>query len=379
MSNPARARLEDRNDSCCVTPEGCVGSARATVCSRRAADKRATALTRRLVTFNPLPAVRSLLEFYMHQDRTVFLQGQRFTTPNGARRGRRPSSCSTASPATARTWDDEAGALASRYRVLALDQRAMAIPTGRPTATTRSPRWPRPRGVRRHPRARAPLDRRALDGGRVAIAFAGQHRSRVDRLVVVDIGPDISEAGRVRVGTLLAQTPELFTSLEEAIAFGRATSPRYTEAMLRHRVPARHTAGAGASPGSTTARCVMPCAPGSGVTRSISAALARQSPAPSCSCAAPTPTVLSLRSPSRCSKRIRGAIRRGGGAGHTVPGDQPARLPRAPGRIFGRLKTATFQCSARCGRPSLLELHRAVVRRFFVRQSPSAPTLPRWR
>src|SRR2546428_11846219 len=73
-------------------------------------------------------------------------------------------------------------------------------------------------------------------GGRVAIAFAGQHRSRVDRLVVVDIGPDISEAGRVRVGTLLAQTPELLTSLEEAIAFGRATSPRYTEAMLRHRV-----------------------------------------------------------------------------------------------------------------------------------------------
>ena len=42
--------------------------------------------------------------------------------------------------------------------------------------------------------------------------------------------------GRVRVGTLMAQAPELFTSLEEAIAFGRATSPRYTEAMLRHRV-----------------------------------------------------------------------------------------------------------------------------------------------
>jgi pimeloyl-ACP methyl ester carboxylesterase len=55
-------------------------------------------------------------------------------------------------------------------------------------------------------------------GGRVAIAFAGQHRSRVDRLVVVDIGPDISKAGRVRVGTLMAQAPELFTSLEEAIA-----------------------------------------------------------------------------------------------------------------------------------------------------------------
>src|SRR2546425_1210551 len=73
-------------------------------------------------------------------------------------------------------------------------------------------------------------------GGRVAIAFAGQHQSRMDRLVVVDIGPDISAAGRLRVGALMAQAPELFTSLEQALAFTRATSPRYTEAMLRHRV-----------------------------------------------------------------------------------------------------------------------------------------------
>src|SRR3989442_14598526 len=73
-------------------------------------------------------------------------------------------------------------------------------------------------------------------GGRVAIALAGQHGSRRAGLVVVDIGPAISEAGRVRVGRVMAQAPEFFTSLEEAIACGRATSPRYTEAMLRHRV-----------------------------------------------------------------------------------------------------------------------------------------------
>jgi esterase len=73
-------------------------------------------------------------------------------------------------------------------------------------------------------------------GGRVAIAFAGRHCARVRRLVVVDIGPDISDGGRARVGDLMARAPELFPSLEAAIAFGRATSPRYTEAMLRHRV-----------------------------------------------------------------------------------------------------------------------------------------------
>ena len=59
----------------------------------------------------------------MHQDRTIVLQGRRFHyTEWGA----------PTAPALimlhgvtghARTWDEEAAALASRYRVLALDQR----------------------------------------------------------------------------------------------------------------------------------------------------------------------------------------------------------------------------------------------------------------
>src|SRR5206468_358028 len=73
-------------------------------------------------------------------------------------------------------------------------------------------------------------------GGRVAIAFAGTHPRRVERLVIVDIGPEIAPAGRLRVGSLMAQTPERFDDLEAALAWARATNPRYTDAMLRHRV-----------------------------------------------------------------------------------------------------------------------------------------------
>ena len=137
----------------------------------------------------------------------------------------------------ARTWDEEAGAFASRYRVLALDQRGhgdsdppsdgdytVAAMAGDLTAFADT------LGL-----ARVAIVGLSM-GGRVAIAFAGQHQSRMDRLVVVDIGPDISAVGRLRIGALMAQAPELFTSLEQAIAFTRATSPRYTEAMLRHRV-----------------------------------------------------------------------------------------------------------------------------------------------
>jgi esterase len=73
-------------------------------------------------------------------------------------------------------------------------------------------------------------------GGRVAIAFAGQAVARVDRLMVIDIGPDIAPAGVIRVGTLMAKSPELFPSLEHALAFHRITNPLFPEAMLRHRV-----------------------------------------------------------------------------------------------------------------------------------------------
>jgi pimeloyl-ACP methyl ester carboxylesterase len=173
----------------------------------------------------------------MHRDRTIALNGQRFHyTEWGA---------STA-PALvmlhgvtghARTWDEEAAALASRYRVLALDQRGHGdsdpSPNGDYTVATMSAdvtAFADALGL-----ARFSLVGLSM-GGRVAIAFAGHAPRRVDRLVIVDIGPEISEAGLLRVAALMARSPELFPSLEHALAFHRVTNPLYTEAMLRHRV-----------------------------------------------------------------------------------------------------------------------------------------------
>ena len=173
----------------------------------------------------------------MHQDRTVILQGQRFHYTEWGEATAPALVLLHGVTGHARTWDDEAGALASRYRVLALDQRGHgdSDPAADGDYTVAAMADDLAAFADTLGLARLSIVGLSM-GGRVAIAFGGQHWSRVDRLVVVDIGPDISEAGRVRVGTLLAQAPELFTSLEEAIAFGRATSPRYTEAMLRHRV-----------------------------------------------------------------------------------------------------------------------------------------------
>ena len=165
----------------------------------------------------------------MHQDRTIVLQGRRFHyTEWGA----------PTAPALimlhgvtghARTWDEEAAALASRYRVLALDQRGHGDSDPAPhadytvaalsadlTAFADSLRI-----------TRASIVGLSM-GGRVAIAFAGQAPQRVERLVVVDIGPDISEAGLVDVVSAYQKGVDGHWQIEEIFSTGDRVVARWT-------------------------------------------------------------------------------------------------------------------------------------------------------
>jgi pimeloyl-ACP methyl ester carboxylesterase len=137
----------------------------------------------------------------------------------------------------ARTWDRLAPDLGHAFRVIALDQRghgdshpaadgdystaAMAVDLG------------------------AVADALGLStftllglsmGGRVAIAFAGTQPARVDRLVIVDIGPDIHLPGLQRVRSMMAGASEHIESVDQAMEYIRRANPRYDEAELRHRV-----------------------------------------------------------------------------------------------------------------------------------------------
>jgi pimeloyl-ACP methyl ester carboxylesterase len=160
----------------------------------------------------------------------------------------------------------------------------------------------------------------------VAINYAGHHAGRVERLVVVDIGPEIAPAGRARVGALMATAPERFESVDEVVAHLRTNAPRYTETMLRHR--AEHA--------------VRPL-PGGGLTWKYDRAL-RQAiregrvrvPADLWpqwqAIACPTLLVRGAESDvltDETAKRMVDAQPHArlvvvAGAGHTVPGDQPA-------------------------------------------------------
>ena len=173
----------------------------------------------------------------MHRDRTITLNGQRFHYIEWGAATAPALLMLHGVTGHGRTWDDEAEAFAARYRVLALDQRGHGdsdpSPNADYTVATLSSdvaAFADELGLSRFSIVGLSM------GGRVAIAFAGQATARVDRLVIVDIGPEISQAGMLRVGTLMARSPELFPSLEHALAFHRLTNPLYTEAMLRHRV-----------------------------------------------------------------------------------------------------------------------------------------------
>jgi esterase len=72
-------------------------------------------------------------------------------------------------------------------------------------------------------------------GGNVAYLVAASHPDRVERLIILDIGPEISSVGLERITQSLGQT-DVFASEDEAVAQARAANARPTDANLRHRV-----------------------------------------------------------------------------------------------------------------------------------------------
>lgn len=136
----------------------------------------------------------------------------------------------------ARTWDLFAEAMTDRYRVLALDQRGHG-----------ESQW-------------APADRYGIDdmaddlaalvkalalekfsllglsmGGMVAMEYAGRRPKELQKVSIVDIGPEIVTQGveRIRTGV---QASDVFADRDEAFAQMRARDSRPPEAHHRHRV-----------------------------------------------------------------------------------------------------------------------------------------------
>jgi pimeloyl-ACP methyl ester carboxylesterase len=76
-------------------------------------------------------------------------------------------------------------------------------------------------------------------GGRIAIKYAADHAARLDRLVIVDIGPDIEPAGLQRVRAMMAQSPERLDILSPAVA--KKMAERLPDGRLVEITGAAHT------------------------------------------------------------------------------------------------------------------------------------------
>ncbi|MBD3649309.1 MAG: alpha/beta fold hydrolase, partial [Pseudomonadales bacterium] len=72
-------------------------------------------------------------------------------------------------------------------------------------------------------------------GGNVAIHYAGAAPAELKRLVIVDIGPELSSRGVSRIQTSVAES-DVFDTEEEAFQRARAGNERAPDDHLRHRV-----------------------------------------------------------------------------------------------------------------------------------------------
>ncbi len=137
----------------------------------------------------------------------------------------------------ARVWDHLAARLVPGRRVLALDQRGHGDSDPAPDDDYRV-------GTMADDVAAfvgsLRIDRFTLlghsMGGRIAIKYAADHAARLERLVIVDIGPDINLAGLERVRDMMAQSPERIESEDWAVKYIRRANPLQDLDMLRERV-----------------------------------------------------------------------------------------------------------------------------------------------
>jgi len=136
----------------------------------------------------------------------------------------------------ARYWDFFADAVAGRLRLIATDARGHGE-SGRPPGDYAPQEFVAD--------AVSVLDALAIDralvvghsmGGTHAIRLAAAHPDRVERLVVVDAGPEPMREGAERARRLSLERPERFANTDEALAYLRRTSPGYTDEIYANRL-----------------------------------------------------------------------------------------------------------------------------------------------
>jgi pimeloyl-ACP methyl ester carboxylesterase len=136
-----------------------------------------------------------------------------------------PIVCVHGYTSSAQAFNALARHLQDRYRILALDVRGHGESAWSPTGAYRYADQASDLAAFTR---QVGLDKFVLVGtsmgGIIAMAYAAEHGERLSGLVINDIGPD-AEAGTQRITQMVGSRPDDFATLEDAIAYRRATSP----------------------------------------------------------------------------------------------------------------------------------------------------------
>ncbi len=135
------------------------------------------------------------------------------------------------------SWDDVSARFYQDYHVLALDQRGRGETDWAPGGDYSSDAFVAD--------LEGFCEALSLDtftlvghsmGGRNSMAFAGSNPEKLEKLVIVDIGPDLDPRGSERITRELQQAPEEFDSFEAAFEFVSKPNRFASDPVLRRRL-----------------------------------------------------------------------------------------------------------------------------------------------
>ena len=131
-------------------------------------------------------------------------------------------------------WDLFASNMKHEYRVLALDQRGHG---GSSWAKEYGPKYfitDLESFITKLNLNRLILIGHSM-GGIIAMIYTAQHPEQIDKLVIIDIGPEIHKEGIERMEMERASEPDEFYAEADLIAHLRRRQPRYSDAFIVHQ------------------------------------------------------------------------------------------------------------------------------------------------
>jgi pimeloyl-ACP methyl ester carboxylesterase len=135
------------------------------------------------------------------------------------------------------SWDDVSAEFYQNYHIFALDQRGRGESDWAPGGDYSSESFVADlEGFC----AAVGLDKFILIGhsmgGRNSMAFAGENADKIEKMVIIDIGPDLNPIGSGRITQEMIDVPEEFDSFEAVFEYQRKQNRFCSEPVLRRRL-----------------------------------------------------------------------------------------------------------------------------------------------